>query len=248
MSTTPQQVIIDALTILGVVFPGQTPGASILTDAFTRLNDMLASWSIERLIVYGIEKLDFNLVTNTNTYTIGPTGTFAGTRPISIVAAQIIIPSGQRFPLKLITTEEWNDITDRAASSSVPKLLYDDFEYSNSTLYLWPTPLFPSGTTQLELQIWQPLEQFSTLSDTFDMPPGYQRAVTYNLAAELAMVYGRPMTQDAAQIAMDSKNNLKSINAPPTHISGMGEEAVSRGQVAQGAGPMAGDAVSPVKR
>ena len=80
------------------------------------------------------------------------------------------------------------------------------------------------------------------------MPPGYQRAVTYNLAAELAMVYGRPMTQDAAQIAMDSKNNLKSINAPPTHISGMGEEAVSRGQVAQGAGPMAGDAVSPVKR
>ena len=120
MSTTPQQVIIDALTILGVVFPGQTPGASILTDAFTRLNDMLASWSIERLIVYGIEKLDFNLVTNTNTYTIGPTGTFAGTRPISIVAAQIIIPSGQRFPLKLITTEEWNDITDRAASASVP--------------------------------------------------------------------------------------------------------------------------------
>lgn len=248
MATTPQQVIINALVLLGVIFPGQTPSASMLADSFTRLNNMLASWTTELLIIYGVEKVDNTFVTATNSYTIGPTGVFAGTRPTAIVSAQVIINSGQRFPLKQLTTEEWNEITDQAAASTVPKFIYDDYEYPNSTLYIWPTPTFGSGTYTLELQIWQPLEQFSTLADSFDMPPGYERAVTYNLATELAMVYGRPMSQEAGQIAMDSKNNLKAENAPPTPVKGVAESALARGQVVQGAGPMVGDAVSPVRR
>jgi hypothetical protein len=221
----------------------------MLNDAFTRLNNMLLSWSVDRGIIYGILKQDFPLTTTVNSYTIGATGTFAGTRPNSIVAAQILVgPLGLRSKLRLITTEEWDAIEDQGATSSVPELLYDDYEYNNSTLYFWPTPTFGSGSYDVEIQTWQELETFSTLADDFDMPPGYEEAVTYNLAQVLSMVYGRPMSQEAMGIAQMSLNNLKTVNAPPTHISGMAEEAVARGQVAQGAGPMLGDAVMPIKR
>jgi hypothetical protein len=248
MATTPQQVITNSLIVLGVLFPGQTPPPSLSNDAFTRLNNMLASWSTERLIIYGIETADYDLVTGTNAYTIGPTGAFSGSRPNAIVAAQIVIPSGQRFDLRLITTEEWNKIVDRSATSSVPTVLYDDYEYDNSTLHFWPTPTFNSGTTSVELQIWQPLPVFVTLADTFDLPPGYERAITYNLALELSMVYGRPMTQDAMNVATDSLTKLRALNAPPTHVSGMGEEAVARAQLAQATQSLPTSANPPLQR
>jgi hypothetical protein len=247
MATTPQQVITNALVVLGVLFPGQSPSASISNDAFTRLNNMLASWSIERLMVYGILTSVYDLVSGTNAYTIGTGATFNGARPNSIVRANIITPSlSLRSPLKLVDVDEWSQIFDQSAMSTVPTVLYDDYEYPNSTLKFWPTP--NSSSTTVELFTWQALESFVTLADSFDMPSGYEQAITYNLAEVLAMVYGRSMSQEAMDVAQYSKANLKGVNAPPTHISGMGEEAIARAQVQQQIGGMPTDANPPLRR
>jgi hypothetical protein len=246
MATTPQTVITNSLIVLGVCYPGQVPSPSMLANGLTSMNNMLLSWSVDRGIIYGILKQLFPLTTTVNSYTIGATGTFAGTRPNSIVSATLVIPTGQRFKLRLLTTEEWSDIVDQADASTVPRGMYDDYEYPNSTLYFYPTPTFGSGTTNVELQTWQELETFVTLADDFDMPPGYERAVTYNLAQELSTTYGRPMSQEDMMTATSSLGLLKTVNVPTTH--GLADEAVARGQIAQAAGPMAGDVVMPVKR
>lgn len=231
---TAQDIITSALTVLGVTFPGQTPSTSMSNDALTRLNNMLASWAVERLLIYAIQVNLWPLVSGTKAYTIGATGTFAGTRPISIDRANIVLPTTLlRTPLKLVTTREWGEITDQGATSLVPTVLYDDYEYPNSNLLVWPTP--NAASIQLELFTWQVLESFTTLADTFSMPPEYQQAISYNLATVLSMVYGRPMSPEATQVATDSKNAISAVNAPPTHISGAGEEAAAAAQVSQSA-------------
>ena len=235
MATTPQNVINSALIILGVIFPGQTPSTSMSNDALTRLNEMLASWSSDRLFVYGILRNTYNLTSGTNVYTLGPAGTFSGTRPLSIVRATIITPSlTLRSPLKLATTEEWSEIADQTTSGTVPEILYNDYEYPASNLWFWPTP--NSSSTQVELFTWQQLEQFTTLSDSFDLPPGYEQAVIYSLAMQLSSVYGRPMSQENMLNATQSRSVLQGLNAPPTHLSGAGAELIAAGQVAQQAG------------
>jgi hypothetical protein len=248
MSYTVQQVINDALVTIGVLFPFQTPSSSMSNDALNRLNEMLYSWTLERTIVYSISANTYALTSGTNAYTIGSGGSLDGTRPNSIVRANIVTPSlGLRSPLKLATTEEWSMVIDQAATSTTPELLYDDYEYPLSNILLWPAP--NSSSTMLELFTWQPLDQFAALSDTFDMPPGYQLAVTYNLAQILAPVYGRQMPPDAAQIAMDSLNKIRGINMPPTHVSGAGEEAQATATVAQMAAQTPpNQLVGPVRR
>jgi hypothetical protein len=48
----------------------------------------------------------------------------------------------------------------------------------------------PSAADTLVLYTWQQLSRFAATSDTFDLPPGYARAIRYNLALELAPEYG----------------------------------------------------------
>jgi hypothetical protein len=237
MATTPQAVITNALTLLpGILWPGAAPSTVMSNDGFTKLNDLLASWSTERLMVYAIADNTYDLVNGTNNYTIGSGGTFNALRPISIVAANIVTPSlSLYYPLKLITTMEWNAIRDRSATSTVPTLLYNDANFPLSTLWLWPTP--NSSSTQLELFTWQQLTQFITLIDNFSFPPGYERAITYNLAIELANEYRVSAPPEVQAIAAMSKAALKSVNAPPTLIPGMAAEGMAKAQTAEGAQP-----------
>jgi hypothetical protein len=235
MSTTPQNVINQALTLLGVLFPAQTPSPSMSADAFGRLNQMLASWSIDRLMVYAIEKQAFSITTGTAAYTWGSGGTWnASPKPIAMLAATAVTATGLRLPLKLVTTAEWSEIADPAASSQAPQKLYDDGEYPLSNIGIWPTP---SANMTVEVYAWQPIPQFATLTDTLDMPPGYELAIVYGLAQMLAFVYGRPWTQENEEILQTAKNGIRSINAPPTHITGAGEEIAANAQLAGAGAP-----------
>jgi hypothetical protein len=220
-------------------------------DGMIKLNDMLATWSSERLMIYGISLGVYPLVADQISYTIGGAGGGVGgalnaLRPISITAANIITPSlSLTYALKLLTTTEYNAIRDHSATATLPTSLYNDALYPTSTLYLWPLP--NSSSTQLVLYTWQQLTQFVTLADTLDFPPGYERAITYSLAVELAPEYRTQVPPEVFRIAMEAKASLKAVNAPPTHITGAGAEQIAAGQVVEGAQPTPGAPPGPMQ-
>lgn len=59
---------------IGALESGETPDSPSANDAFTLLNDMLASWSNERMMVHYTTEVVFPLVGNQYRYTIGPGG------------------------------------------------------------------------------------------------------------------------------------------------------------------------------
>lgn len=76
-------------------------------------------------------------------------------------------------------------------------------------------PILPPpvpGVNFLDLWVWRLLTQFSSLTDSVDFPPGYEKALRYALAAQLAIEYGRdPAVQEA--LANDAEAAIEGLNA-----------------------------------
>jgi hypothetical protein len=178
---------------------------------------MLASWSVERMNIFTILRSEYPLVTATQSYTIGSSGVFNSTRPVKIERASILIAnaggSGKiSQPLDLIDEKQWSDIVERGASGVIPRVLYADMAFPLATLYLWPVPTFTGTAPQLELWTWSQLQSFADLTTAYTFPPGYDRALKFNLAVEVAPQFGIVPTPQVQQIAADSKAALRMLN------------------------------------
>ncbi len=89
---TVNDLITDALTLLEELMPGQTPSPDDQTVCFAALNALLDSWSIERLSIYTVKRVQFTLTAGQQDYTIGPTGAdFTNERPVLIQTAVIVL-------------------------------------------------------------------------------------------------------------------------------------------------------------
>jgi hypothetical protein len=72
--TTPLDIISRSLKDIGALAAGETPTADESQDALDMLNDMVAQWSNENMMVFYKTEIIFNTVQNTVQYTLGPGG------------------------------------------------------------------------------------------------------------------------------------------------------------------------------
>lgn len=87
MSTSAATLIAAALRDIGVLAEGEPMSAAMGADGLIRLNQMVQSWQAEFGTVTAVERTIFPLVSNQQTYTIGPGGDFNVPRPVSIDGA-----------------------------------------------------------------------------------------------------------------------------------------------------------------
>ncbi len=191
------------------------------------VNEILDSWDAMRLNIYAISEATYTLTNGTQKYTLGPSGAaLTGPRPVSIKRATVITPGGAVYPIELVSAEEFGAITDRSAQGAIPRRLYNDNAFPNCTLWFWPVP---NTAATVELFTWNPFTQFVALTDTFAMPPAYQRALVKRLAIELAPKFQRPVDPALASIAKESMEAVQGLNQPP--VPGAAEEAAADASV-----------------
>lgn len=203
-----EDIIAGSLRDINAIAAGETPNADEYADCLFTLNAMVSSWNIEQLSIFTITSFLQALVANQQAYTIGSGGNLNTQRPDKITAANVII-GGLTRPLHLATQADWAQIEEKGLTGVRPLELYNDYEYPLSTLKVWP---IPSGTPTLELYMWQELTAFTSITDNFDFPPGYARAIRKNLAVDLATEFGKPLTQELMMIAQQSKADLRTSN------------------------------------
>ena len=212
MATAGDQ-INGALRLLGILAEGETPSAETSQDALSALNQMLDSWSTERLMIYNTIDQVFLWQPNLITQTLGPTGDFIGHRPVALDDSTYFKdPSnGISFGIKFINQQQYDGIAVKTVTSSYPQVMWINMEYPNITMSLYPKP-----TKILEWHFIsvQELDQPATLDTNLAFPPGYLRAFRYNLACELAPEFGVEPSPTVARIAMASKRDLKRQNNP----------------------------------
>lgn len=205
MTVTALDIITGASRLIGVTFVSETLPADDANDALLVLNDMLDSWSNDGLMTYSSALENFSL-TGATSYTIGSGGTFNTTRPINILSAVVRL-SNVDYPLEIITQDQYQlEINNKSVTSSTPQYLTYDNAYPLGTIKMFPIP--SSGST-LYLDSFKPLSNLTLLTTTVDLPPGWKRALKYNLAIELAPHYGVEPTATIVRNALRSMGAIK---------------------------------------
>ena len=213
MATTALDQINGALRLIGVLAEAEAPSASMAQDALTALNQMIDSWSTERLSVFSTIDQIFNWPPSTRIRTLGPTGDFVGVRPIQIDDSTYFRDASTNvsYGIKMINQEQYNNIAVKTVTSTYPQTLWYNATYPDIEIYLYPVP---SRVLEFHFVSVSPLTQPAALDTVLAFPPGYLRAFRYNLACELAPEFGVEPSQQVRRIAMYSKRDLKRINFP----------------------------------
>lgn len=213
---TVLQLIKGARRLIGNFRMGRGFGTSVDTDSLLVLNAMIDSWNTERLVIYEIIENQYSWPASTASRTIGPSGAnFTAARPIRIEKA-ILINGTQRTQLEILTPQKWEALYDRTITGEATSL-YDDAKMANSTLYLWP---IPTAVRTLELATWNAISSFANTGVSISLPPGYERALMYNLAVELAPQFpDTNLSQVVIDTAKESKAAIKRINFKPGELA-----------------------------
>jgi hypothetical protein len=204
---TVQQLVNAALRTLGVIASGESPSTEESNDGLTALNGIIESWSALGMPIYQVTRETFSL-TGAASYTIGTGQTWNTTRPQRIKSAAVVQSSVEQS-VRVVSAEEWAGIVDQGRTGKFADVLYWDSAYPIGTMYLWPAPT--TGGSLL-LYSYKPLATFAALTDSVTLPPGYERALRFALAADLASEYGRTLTPESAAAAAESKAAITNLN------------------------------------
>lgn len=205
-------LISSSLRLIGVLASGEVPSADEANDALTILNQMIDSWSAEKLMIFTDQVVTLTPGTLKQAYTLGVGGDFNQARPPKIDRMSVIILNSPNLelPIEMLSDEQWQAIPVKNVSSAVPTQVWDDGGFPLRTLSFWP---IPSVSVNFVLYAWTALSQFADLSTTdYTFPPGYLKALRYNLALDLAPEFGRPVPPEVAAQAVISKAIIKTMN------------------------------------
>ena len=202
--TTARNIIKRAFQLNGVLTKNEDPSGDEASDGLSSLNNMVASWSNDSLLIYARLSESFPLVSGQASYTIGTGANFNTTRPTQILSAFTRV-GGIDYRASIINGVEYDNISQKGLANFVPEVLFYDGNNPVGTITLYPVPT--TGT--LFLRTEKPLTSFATLDTDVDLPPGWERALIYNLSLETASEYGQPVNEAVYAIAMDALSKIK---------------------------------------
>lgn len=200
---TVTDLIQSSFRLIGAVASGEVLETNELNDAFVSLNQMIASWNTEGLSIAGRQRLTVNVNIANNSYPMPQ-------RAVRIESASVAT-AGIDCPLQIVDSTGWEAISEKGQLAIFIQKLYCDYQYPNSTVYIWPTP---RQTGLLEMWVYAPIAPFITVTDTINLPPGYEAALRYNFAIAILPEYPRSQVdQTLPAQAQNYKASIVQLNS-----------------------------------
>lgn len=225
MADTALTIITDALMDIGVLADEEVPTASQASSALRKLNNMIDSWNIENLAIYGATEYVLPMVAGQGKYTIGEGGDLNVPRPNNITSAaarDLTLPPESQvdYPLYIMSDLEYQSIVLKGLQSPWPNMaIWFNKTYPLIEAYVYPVP---TGSN-FGVSMWDSgiLNNF-TLHQVVNLAPGYKRSITANLCLELAGGYGVSVPDTVQTIAVQSKADIKTKNLQVNELSPTG--------------------------
>jgi hypothetical protein len=204
---TAQDIIRSALLLNGAVAADQTLSQTDLDDGLVTLNNMIESWSLDGTVVYSVTQY-------TTPTTAGVDSVVLTTRPLKILAARITDTAGIDHAIAEVGWDDYSIISNKAVQSAFPLVFWCDYAFPAPTVKFWPVPTYAYTLT---FMVHLPFYGFDALDSTVVFPPGFERALRYNLAVEMAQ-YGGALPPKVEDIARESLMLLKVTNSRQTTL------------------------------
>ncbi len=219
ITTTGRAIIEDSLRLLGVIGIGIPMSQYQSELGLTTLNGLLDAWGTNRNTIYAIGRTVTTAANGAASYSIGltsPASDFPQARPLWIAWASFIDPSSSdpdvEIPLPVITDQAYQAQQVKDQTNSLPSTLYYQPTSGDAgTIILWPVL-----TQDIDIVLYVPTAlELMTLTTSVVLPPGYMRALRYNLACEMSAYYGQVnpnVIGMLSSIAASSLADLKRAN------------------------------------
>lgn len=203
--TTAVVMISDALAEIGVLGDGETANGDMLDRGLRMLNRMLETQSNLRAFDFTSRRIT-HVTANEASFDIGPTGDVVTTRPIKIESATAT-RGGIEYPVAVIDVDQWDAISYKSATGSIPECIYYDGAYPDGLVYLYPVT---TGAT-LNIRVTSSVKVLAAYDD-LDLPEGYEDALMLALAVRMCPSYGRPVSKETLIAARNAMNVVKRTN------------------------------------
>lgn len=205
--TTANQIIERAYTLLGYKDPADALSGQDTSYALDVLNDLVDSWNTQTLYIYTTTEVV--ATTSGKPITIGPAQTIATPRPVRLPTGSFARISGIDYPITWIDTEQYQSIVLKNTASTIPIYGFYDGGAPTGNLFFWP---YQTTATEYHILVETQLTAFSDLTTDITLVQGYNRALSYSLAEELA-----PGLRDVPAIvvknAMNARRAIRQANA-----------------------------------
>jgi hypothetical protein len=173
---------------------------------------MLDGWATQSLYAYVKQRVT-GTVTG-QTATIGPVidvlfppDFVLDPRPVRIEEGSFFTVDGVDYPITPVTVEQYNEISQKAATSIGPSWVYLQAGVPTGTLYFYPV----SGAA-VTLLCEQQITEFANLTTDYELPQGYKRALVYSFAEEIAPHYEVKPLPAVVAGGSRARRNIKRVN------------------------------------
>jgi len=207
-------VVLDlikaAMRLFGGNGAGITPSSEEANDALLVLNDIVAAWNLDGLMLYGKVDETVNTIAGIGQYTIGNGGQFNVDRPADILGAYCNF-GGVDFPIDVIGQDDYNLIALKTQQQPIIERLCYINDFPMGTVLLWPVPQM---VIPLTLQVNRVLPMVPNVNVVLSLPPGYLKCLRLILGIELAVEYGAQIDSDVKATYIKTKSDLMRLNRP----------------------------------
>jgi hypothetical protein len=213
--TTAAALILQAQKAAGIVGVGQSASGEDTADALFQLNAMIGQWNRKRWMIYHL--IDTALTsTGAESYTVGPSGAFNIPRPDRLEGAyfrQLVSgsPNLVDYPLGILEAREDYSRIRLKTLTTWPQVAFYDAAYPLGSLYVYPVP--QAGLFEIHILTKDTISSITNLAETYNLPPEYDAALTWNLAVRLRSAYGLPPDPVKIGLAKDALNVIRNANA-----------------------------------
>ena len=183
-NVTRDQLIAGALRIVGAIAQGETPNATMVTEASESLNMLVKAWQADGMPIWVTKEYTLNLTNGVNTYT--PT-----TKLLKVIQAwNHNSASNVDIPMRIITREEYNRLGNKTSSGN-PIQLYHEPQLTTSLVKVFPTPGPTEVTYNTIKMVYQKeFDDLDSATDNPEFPHEFFDALKFGLANRLSFEYG----------------------------------------------------------
>lgn len=222
---TGRQLVSLALEEIGVLGEAETADADTAGSALARLNLLIDELFLDRQWLHRVNRVQKTLAAGTASYTIGAGGSINTVRPIWIDSAKLIIDTGASTPteidLDILSDQRWQDEPQKSLQSSLSTAIHYDHDWSAGLGLIYPWPVPNVGTTALVLNLpGTSVTEFANLTTDYTFAPGYKSALIANLAKRLTTPFGKAITPELAERAIETMARVKRANHRPRELRG----------------------------
>jgi hypothetical protein len=193
LSTTAQQIIDDAYTLIKVKSFLDPLENEQVEFALRMLNSMIKQWEVDGVHLNTISNTTITLYGSKQSYTLGPGSAVYDIetgRPVRLISANRRGTDDVDTPVNRIALEDYRRIPEKAAVGEVSSVAY----HRNTlygTIFVWPVNDEATAivsTRELVCTFERPFDIFDSNEDTPDLPADMNLALTYGLASILVNI------------------------------------------------------------